>query len=83
MKLIFGKYGSTREAWLGLFLVCVCSTGVAQVSGDTGNTIASAPAVEEGVMYHVPLVPAELQVQDKQDHSTAPGAGLQGNFFQR
>jgi hypothetical protein len=83
MKLIFGKCGSARESWLGLFLACVCSTGVAQVSGDTGNTIASAPAVEEGVMYHVPLVPSELQEQDKQDNSTAPGAGLQGNFFQR
>jgi Putative beta-barrel porin-2, OmpL-like. bbp2 len=80
MKPIFGKYGSTRESWLGLFFVCASGVGVAQVSGTDNTTIASAPTVEEGVMYNVPLVPAALQ---NADAPPVPGAGLQGNFWQR
>jgi len=48
--------------------------------GISSTMVAASPGTDEGVMYKVPLVPAELQAAGA---AHAPGAGLQGNFLQR
>src|SRR3984885_6667837 len=88
MRLYRTKVGSTRVACLSLFFACTaCIVGaqgpndVKEVGSDD-TTVVAAPESNEGIMYNVPLVPAELQ---KQGNTATPvsGAGLQGNFFER
>ena len=60
---------------------------VAQEPGEvkdvtSGNTVAAAPETNEGTMYNVPLVPADLQKHGTTAVQTT-GTDLQGNFFQR
>ena len=87
MHLSGMKYGSARLACLGLFLVCAMSAlaqePVEAKEDATDTSIAvAAHETNEGTMYNVPLVPAELQKQGTTAAQTS-GAGLQGNFFQR
>src|ERR1700722_6401130 len=79
--------GSTRAACLSLFFACV--TGVVTAQGPdaakgvgSDATTTAAPVSNEGIMYNVPLVPAELQKQGTTAVQTT-GAGLQGDFFER
>jgi hypothetical protein len=69
---------------MGLFLLCssFCATELfavepARIDGEGPATVvASSSSVDEGVMYHVPLVPVELQATQA-NATPQPGAGLQ------
>jgi hypothetical protein len=83
------KYGSARCACLSLFLISAATGTVAQTPGETKDVkvpgselVATAPDGNEGIMYKVPLIPAEFQKQKTSGEQPATETS-QGNFFQR
>jgi hypothetical protein len=90
MQLNRGKQGQARVACLGLFLVCAFGNVLAQEGSglEKDNVlIAATSTADEGVMYMIPRLstsrPDAKSVDDAAAPPAAPGAGLQGNFFQR
>jgi Putative beta-barrel porin-2, OmpL-like. bbp2 len=88
MRLSKTKQGSAQIARLGLFLVCASGFVLAQGPDEgkgvaSGTTIvAAAPEANEGVMYNVPGVPADMQ-KSGTTAAQASGAELHGSFFER
>src|SRR5580704_13202641 len=83
MQLTRGKRGSARVVCLGLFLVCGLGDVVAQQSDEANDKLIAAATIHDNDgMYMIPGVTGELQGADAAAPA-APGAGLQGNFFQR
>jgi Putative beta-barrel porin-2, OmpL-like. bbp2 len=83
MQLTRGKRGSARVVCLSLFLVCGLGDVVAQQSDEANDKLIAAATIHDNDgMYMIPGVTGELQDAGAAAPA-APGAGLQGNFFQR
>jgi hypothetical protein len=81
MKLSGMKRNLVGTGFLGLFFMCASGGILAQVGGESSSS-SSVAAVDEGVLYNVPLVPVELQ-EPAGNSSTAAPTMLHGNFLQR